>query len=126
MPVDGQKTVIIADGAAYGSQMEDTMESMRACGGYTLYLPESFEYLIIRSGIVAEVIENYEDIVYHTYDYADSGKYFSWERYFTDLSTKKTIDTEWKYGKNRLNSIYKLVRNMRAILESITGIDFDR
>ena len=88
-----QNVLYIADGAAFGAFMDDCMLYMdfyikNRCA---LWLPESFEYMILKSGIlemtdIARMLEN-------TYDYADSERFVTWERFYTDLLVQRTRNT---------------------------------
>ena len=42
---------MIADGAAFGSEMEKLMRLIKGYPNIALYLPESFEWLILKSGV---------------------------------------------------------------------------
>lgn len=44
------KMLIIADGAAFGPEMDRIMKQIRRKAGIVLYLPESFEWLVLGSG----------------------------------------------------------------------------
>ena len=44
----------------------------------SVFAPESFEYLILKSGL----IEVPKAILEETWDYADSVSYFSWEEFY--------------------------------------------
>ena len=69
-----------------------------------LYLPESFEWLILSSGILKDT--EVAQILQTPSDYIDSRDYFSWERYFTALLTEKTAGTYLNYTKKTLNEAY--------------------
>lgn len=106
--------LVIADGAAFGSEMERMMQL--ASSGYRiiLYLPESFEWLILSSGLiegrdVTEVLEKPEN-------YADSRQYFSWEQFFTSFLVDKTKDSRQRYSKEKLNPVYLHSKERSAIL----------
>lgn len=105
--------VIVADGAAFGSQME-RMEMLRRAGyAFVLYLPESFEWLILSSGLIdgrelAEILERPEDFI-------ESSDYISWERFFTQLLVNLTQGTVWQYQKRQLNPIYLHEGNAQKI-----------
>ena len=47
-----EKILVIADGAAFGSEMEKLMQIVKNYPNVTLYLPESFEWLILKSGVI--------------------------------------------------------------------------
>ncbi len=50
---NGKKVVVIADGAAFGAEIGLLAEQQKMSGGtLALYLPESFEWLILKSGAV--------------------------------------------------------------------------
>lgn len=99
----GQITVI-ADGAAFGSQMGRIYRLMQHRSGICLYLPESFEWLILSSDILND--REVRNILKEPQDYIDSETYFSWERYFTSLLTEKTNGSWLQYSKSRLNPVY--------------------
>lgn len=111
----------IVDGAAFGSEMELLMEYIRYQDKeIRLYAPESFEYLILSSGIlpskeIARCLEK-------TYLYADSAAFISWERYYTHLLTEETRDTEKCYQKSRLNPYYLSEKVSAMILEQMPDV----
>lgn len=51
--------MVIADGAAFGPEMDRVLQLVQTRENLTLYLPESFEWLILSSGILkdAEVVQ---------------------------------------------------------------------
>ena len=51
----------------------------------------------------------------HPYDFIESKKYFSWERFFTALLTDETKDTYMKYSKSELNTAYLNQKEVNAI-----------
>ena len=55
-------------------------------------------------------------------DHIESGKYMSWERYFTELLTSKTEGTFLKYSKRMLNQAYLQENIRKKILRSMQGI----
>ncbi len=116
------KILVVADGAAFGPEMERAL-SMHRVKNVMYLLPESFEWLILRSGLIdgSEV----QDVLSHPYDFIESGKYFSWERFFTALLIEQTDGTYLQYSKNKLNNNYLQKRESlaikRAINESFPG-----
>lgn len=84
-----------------------------------LYLPESFEWLLLNSGIIddSEIV----NILQHPEDNIDSQQYFSWERYFTYLLTAKTKDTYLQYTKARLNENYLKGNVFERIKNTLPG-----
>ena len=109
---DGKKILAIADGAAFGSEMQ---LFMRKAAGYgrkcVLYAPESFEYLLLISGIVKVD----KDCIENTYDHTDSRYFSSWEQFFTDYLIQLTKDTVLHYSKSKLNEIYLSEGNLEKI-----------
>ena len=62
-------------------------------------------------------IKDIDAILAHPEEYIDSGVYFSWERYFTDLLESSTKDDRIRrYDKTKLNDFYLEGRNCAAIL----------
>lgn len=114
----------IADGAAIGPEMNELYQFMKSNPQARCYLPESFEWLILRSGLIDG--RTIQDILKHPEDYIDSEKYFSWERYFTALLTEYSKDSYLKYNKGKLNEAYLHERPRKAIMDVITGIDFSK
>ena len=112
-----EKIMVIADGAAFGPEMDRVLQLVQTRENLTLYLPESFEWLILSSGILkdAEVVQ----ILQTPSDYIDSKKYFSWERYFTELLTEKTSRTYLNYTKKTLNEAYLNDGTKNAILRQM-------
>ena len=48
-----------------------------------IYLPESFEWLILQSGVIRS--QTIQPILSSPSEYVESSEYFSWEQFFTDL-----------------------------------------
>ena len=69
-----------------------------------LYLPESFEWLILKSDVLKD--KEVREILHEVPQYVESAKYFSWERYFTALLIEKTKNTYLTYTKKKLNPAY--------------------
>lgn len=93
--------LIIADGAAIGSEISDIIATLPK--GTKLFLPESFEYILLNSEMFSNI--NISDNLNHTEKYA-TGLYFSWERYYTELIEKLTSNKKYSYNKTRLNPCY--------------------
>lgn len=115
--LQGRRLLIIADGAAFGSEMERVMQKVSVTDQIMLYLPESFEWLILKSGIVES--QDIRDIINDPSQYIDSEKYMSWERYFTSLLVERTKDTYLHYSKNKLNDAYKNYKIQKRIISQI-------
>ena len=117
-----EKILVIADGAAFGPEMDRVLQLVQTRKNLALYLPESFEWLILNSDLlqdkeVRKILENPED-------YIDSTEFFSWEQYFTKLLIQKTEGTYLQYKKAKLNPSYLQDKNKNKILESIQGIQW--
>ena len=115
-----EKILVIADGAAFGAEIDRVLRLIEGCENVTLYLPESFEWLILTTGVLKN---NYVDeILDFPYDYVDSEKFFSWERFFTAVLVDETKDTYLAYMKKRLNPAYLQDAIKEAILEKMEKI----
>ena len=118
-----EKILVIADGAAFGPEMDRVLQLVQTRKNLALYLPESFEWLILSSGILkdAEIVQ----ILRTPSNYIDSKKYFSWERYFTELLTEKTSRTYLNYTKKTLNEAYLNDGTKNAILRQMGKLKID-
>ena len=111
-----KKMIVIADGAAFGAFIEKVLSVARYHRNIMLYLPESFEWLVLKSGIIQ--ILNLDEILNHPESYIESSQYFSWERFFCELLEKETSDDPIRqYHKNRLTDFYLEGKNKERILE---------
>ena len=114
----GKRRLAIADGAAFGSEMETIMCYISNVDEMVeLYAPESFEYILLLSDIFKLKILEHE--LEETYNYADSERYFSWEQYYTALIAQITEGTELQYNKSKLNSYYLSERNTQRIITQL-------
>ena len=109
-----EKILVIADGAAFGPEMDRVLQLVQTRKNLALYLPESFEWLILSSGILKDM--EVAQILQTPSDYIDGKDYFSWERYFTALLTEKTAGTYLNYTKKTLNETYLSDSTKNAIL----------
>lgn len=114
-----EKVLAIADGAAFGSEMEKVMALARENVNIYLYLPESFEWLLLDAGIVKD--GNLKDILDNTADYVPSETYSSWERFYTELLVQLTRGTYLAYTKSALNPAYLQGNIPEKILHGIGG-----
>ena len=107
-----RRVLAVVDGAAFGPEMQDCIDIVNEDENNVLiYAPESFEYLILESG----VIEVPKHITEETWDYADSVKYFSWEEFYTRYLVEITQNSIGKYSKNQLSEYYKTTGNVDRI-----------
>ena len=110
--------VVIADGAAFGAYMANVYGIIKSRSDALLYLPESFEWIILKSGVISA--ENLDDILSHPERYIDSAEYFSWEQYFTDILSHATENDPVKsYSKRKLASFYLEGKNLRTIINEM-------
>lgn len=108
--------LVIADGAAFGAYIENLLTVKDIRHNVEIYLPESFEWMILKSGILNK--NEISDILNHPEDYIDSSVYFTWERFFTDLLERETSNNDiTRYSKSKINEYYISERNIRKILE---------
>ena len=110
--------LIIADGAAFGAYVDKVFKYAKLKGHIALYFPESFEWLLLRSDVLAD--KSISELLEHPEDYIDSSKYISWERFFTALLIEKTESTSYKrYNKSQLAPFYLEGSNLNKILNVI-------
>lgn len=120
--INNKETLIIADGAAFGSEIEKLIKILEYNAWIHIYLPESFEWLILKSGLLTD--SDLGAILNEPYLHIDSAEDFSWERFFTKLLTSRTADTYMSYTKRILNPFY-LQKNVELqILQVIKKIKF--
>ena len=116
LEMDAKCILVVADGAAFGPEMERLL-SLQKARNIVLFLPESFEWIILKSGLVSDqeitrALENPSDEI-------ESSEYFSWEQFFTRLLSRKTEGTYLRYSKSKLNPIYLNDRERKAILNAM-------
>ena len=112
--------MVVADGAAFGANMEKVYQVLLRKPGIQLYLPESFEWLILSSGALQD--NEVKSILDDPSAYIESLDYFSWERYFTQLLISKTKDTYMKYSKTSLNPVFLQGRICKQIVSALPGL----
>lgn len=92
--------LVIADDSAFGPEIETVL----ALGCYKrlqLFLPESFEWLVLSSGLFKD--KKTQDMLLHPADYIESSEFFSWERFFTKQLIQLTAGGFLAYEKSSLN-----------------------
>ncbi|MDD6638837.1 MAG: translation initiation factor 2 [Lachnospiraceae bacterium] len=114
---EDKKILIIADGAAFGPEMDMVMKKINLSNSMAIYLPESFEWLILKSDVIRD--KDIAEVLDHPSDFIESKEYMSWERFFTALLVDKTKDTYLRYSKSKLNDTYKNKRIQEKILREI-------
>ena len=115
-----EEICVIADGATIGPEMNRLYKQSEKHKNIKLYLPESFEWIILKSGLIEG--KKLKEILEKPEEYIDSREFLSWERYFTKLLTNITQGTYLKYNKSKLNGTYLHEKNKEQILRSIEGI----
>ena len=115
-----KETLVIADGAAFGPEMAHISQLLRENVNIKLYLPESFEWLLLYADsfnkpFISKRLEEAEN-------YIESEKYFSWERYFTDLLMEETKDSPYPYDKSNLKDFYLQDKIVQKVLEAMAPI----
>ncbi len=120
IPQSQEQILVVADGAAIGSEMNELYQLMKTNENLKYYFPESFEWLILKSGQIDG--KAVQDILEHPEDFIESRKYFSWERFFTGLLVEYTQNSYLKYSKSRLNEAYLQGRVKQAVLDVMEGI----
>jgi len=115
-----KETLVIADGAAFGPEMAHISQLLRGNVNIKLYLPESFEWLLLYADIlnkpfIRKKLEEAEN-------YIESEKYFSWERYFTDLLMEETKDSPYPYDKSNLKDFYLQDKVVQKVLKAMAPI----
>ncbi len=115
-----EEICVIADGVAIGPEMNRLYKETLKKKNIHLYLPESFEWLILSSGLISD--KDIKTMLEEPENYIDSTEYFSWERFFTKLLVTRTEETYLKYSKSKLNSNYLHEKNKERIVNMMQGI----
>ena len=113
--------LVIADGAAFGPEIERVL-SLKKARSLILYLPESFEWIVLNSKIIKD--NDIDTVLAEPNKYIESEKYFSWERFFTAVLTDKTNGTYLQYNKSSLNPAYLQENEQSAIIDVVPEIVF--
>ena len=120
--VESENALVVADGASIGPEMNELSQYMKIHSNTKCYLPESFEWMILKSGLING--NTVQDILEHPQDFIESQEYFSWERFFTNILIQYTQGTYLKYGKRKLNEVYLHEKAKKAILAVMEKITF--
>ena len=115
-PMKSEKVLIIADGAAFGPQMNDIYRLMQeGSAKFSLYLPESLEWLLLKADLLGQ--PDILEILEHPADFIESSEFFSWERFFTNLLEQRTKDISYmRYDKAKLPEFYLQEENLEKII----------
>jgi len=117
---NAENVLIIADGAAFGSEIDKVLP-LRRVKNLALFLPESFEWLVLRSGVLKN--NAVDTMLESPADHIESSQYFSWERFFTAFLTAETKESYLKYNKKKLNQAYLQSKEKEAILALVPYAD---
>lgn len=114
------RCVVIADGAAFGPEMDRVMKRIDQSADKVIYLPESFEWLILKSGVLKSKQLNL--MLGNPSEYIESSEYMSWERFFTAYLVRETQNTYLQYNKNKLNDAYLGNKVKMEILDEVPDV----
>ena len=120
--VKNREVCVIADGAAIGPEMNGLYEISHKKKNIYLYIPESFEWIVLKSGLIDD--REIRKILETPELFIDSKKYFSWERFFTNLLIEKTKNSYLQYRKSAINKTYLHSKNKEKILNCIEAIQW--
>ncbi len=120
VPQSGEQVLVVADGAAIGPEMNELYQLMKINSHMKCYLPESFEWLILKSGQIDG--RAVQDILEHPENFIESQEYFSWERFFNALLVEYTQNSYLKYNKSKLNEAYLQGRMKQVVLDAVEGV----
>lgn len=125
--IQDNNILVIADGAAFGAEIRIIVERQKLFPlKIGIFLPESFEWLILKSGLAGD--PEWERIVAPEL-FADSAQYSSWEQYFTALLVELTRDMEKykRYPKNKakLPAFYTQDKSIEKVKEIMPGVEFE-
>ena len=120
--VKNREVCVIADGAAIGPEMNGLYEISHKKNNIHLYLPESFEWIVLKSGLIDD--REIRKILETPELFIDSKKYFSWERFFTNLLIEKTKNSYLQYRKSAINKTYLHSKNKEKILNCIEAVQW--
>ena len=119
MQSSNPQTLVVADGAAFGADMEKVYQlSTLRPGHITLFLPESFEWLLLKAGVIrsAEI----DRILQAPTNHIDSEKYFSWEQFFTALLVSMTEGNDYmRYNKQKLTPFYLQPNHIEKVIRAM-------
>ena len=117
---EAKNILVIADGAAFGPEIDRLVKLSLQKKTVALFLPESFEWLVLHSGVLKQ--GNLQEILENPEEFIESRDYFSWERFFTYLLTELTKDHYLRYSKRKLNPAYLNEPIVERILRQIEKI----
>lgn len=115
---DDDPVFVIADGAAFGPYADRVLKYQKEHPHeVTVCLPESFEWLLLSSGVVKA--DGVEENLGSPENYVDSAKYMSWEQFFTSVLSDATRGTPLAYNKGRIAKGYLAPANADKVMALI-------
>ena len=118
-----ERILVIADGAAFGSEIDRVTQLIKGRKNTAIYLPESFEWLVLSAGILKD--GRVDKILADPAEYVESKEFFSWERFFTAVLIDETKDTYLAYAKRKLNQAYLNDAIKNSVLGQMKKIKLD-
>lgn len=116
----GKRILVIADSAALGSEIRE-IENYRTMSTdkIDLFLPESFEWLILNSDIFDNNLD-VKEILQDPVKYIESSEYFSWEKFFEALLVNTTKNSKYlRYKKAKISDGYLTDENQAMIVKAM-------
>ncbi|MDE5884703.1 MAG: hypothetical protein K2H29_06470 [Oscillospiraceae bacterium] len=117
-----KKILVIADAAALGSEIRELVRFREISNNkIDFFLPESFEWLILKSAIFAGN-NHIKNILTEPVDYIESQEFFSWEQFFTSLLVEKTKNSpqlQYPANKSKLPAGYQTAANIESIINAM-------
>lgn len=105
-----ERVFVVADGAAFGPYADRVLKLQRERPeNITVCLPESFEWLLLKSGIVKS--EGLGAVLEDPSAHIESASYATWERFFAALLVELTRGTPFAYKKVELAEAYLVPAN---------------
>ena len=105
-----ERVFVVADGAAFGPYADRVLKLQRERPeNITVCLPESFEWLLLKSGIVKS--EGLGAVLGDPSVYIESASYATWERFFAALLVELTRGTPFAYKKAELAEAHLVPAN---------------
>lgn len=119
---NAKNILIVADAAAFGSEIRDLIQFIKTSDKkIDLFLPESFEWLILKSAIFKSDI-TVQQTLENPADYIESREFFSWEMFFTYLLVTESKDRpnlQYSKNKSKLPAGYLTETNSDSIIKAM-------
>ena len=115
---ESESTFVVADGAAFGPYADRVLKlQKRRPDQVTVCLPESFEWLLLRSGVVKG--DGIAEMLANPGDYIESAEFFSWERFFFERLKDVTKGTAFAYQKDKIPDAFFVDANASKVMSLI-------